>query len=123
MRIIIAGSRTFKDYDYLEKICNLTLSRFRCDITIVCGMADGADTLGYNYAYRKRYAVAEFPADWDTLGNVAGHIRNREMAEYSDMLIAFWDGKSTGTKNMIAQAKDLGLQVLVINYNNKQTYI
>jgi hypothetical protein len=42
-----------------------------------------------------------FPADWNKFGKSAGHVRNQAMADYADILLAFWDGKSTGTKSMI----------------------
>ena len=57
------------------------------------------------------------PADWNRLGRAAGPIRNEEMAEVSDALIAFWDGKSRGTKSMIEIARRKGLQVAVVRYD------
>jgi hypothetical protein len=54
-----------------------------------------------------------FPAQWSIYGKGAGYIRNREMAQYADALIAFWDGKSKGTKNMIDEAKKQGLIIKV----------
>jgi hypothetical protein len=60
--------------------------------------------------------LKRFPADWDTHGRAAGVIRNKQMAEYGDMLIAFWDGESKGTKNMIDTSKKLGLLVYVHRY-------
>jgi len=49
-------------------------------------------------------------------GNAAGPIRNKQMAEYADALVAVWDGKSRGTKNMIDTAISMGLDVKVLNY-------
>ena len=56
------------------------------------------------------------PADWDKHGKAAGPIRNAEMAEVADALIAFWDGQSRGTANMISLAKSKGLSVAVVRY-------
>lgn len=56
------------------------------------------------------------PADWDGKGKAAGYIRNAEMADYADALIAFWDDESRGTGNMIALAQDKGLKVRIISY-------
>ena len=64
----------------------------------------------------KGYETELFPADWKTHGRKAGPIRNKQMADYGEMLIAFWDGKSSGTKNMIENSKKLGLIVHIINY-------
>ncbi|WP_197026348.1 hypothetical protein [Polaribacter sp. Hel_I_88] len=55
-----------------------------------------------------------FPAEWNKFGKAAGPVRNKEMAIYADALIAFWDGKSRGTKNMIQLAKQNGLLLKVI---------
>ena len=57
------------------------------------------------------------PADWERHGKAAGPIRNAEMADVSDALIAFWDGQSCGTKSMIELAKRKGLQVAVVRYD------
>lgn len=77
-------------------------------------MAKGADLLGKKYAEEKRYVVRRMPADWDKHGRAAGPIRNKQMAQSADALIAFWDGKSKGTENMINLAKEYGLKVRVV---------
>ena len=51
--------------------------------------------------------IKYFPADWNTYGKSAGFVRNIEMAENATALIAFWDGKSSGTKHMIETAKKI----------------
>lgn len=61
--------------------------------------------------------MKRFPADWGKYGKSAGVLRNKQMAEYADGLIAFWDGKSRGTANMIETAKGLGLRVRVARYD------
>jgi hypothetical protein len=86
------------------------------DVEIVSGTAAGADTLGERYAQEKGYEVKKFPAQWDLYGKSAGYKRNQQMAEYADGLIAFWDGKSRGTKHMIDIATNKGLKVRVIRY-------
>lgn len=68
-RVIIAGGRDFKDYDLLVKTMNHLLSNIKDDITVVCGKARGADTLGEQYAKEYGYSVQYFPADWDRYGN------------------------------------------------------
>ena len=83
------------------------------DITIVSGTAKGADKLGELYGKQNDYPIKKFPADWDAFGKSAGYRRNVEMAEYADMLIAFWDGKSKGTEHMINIAKERNLIVKI----------
>jgi hypothetical protein len=114
MNIIIAGSRNFNDYNLLKSSCDNLLTQFT-NIEIVSGTARGADKLGERYAREKGYDIKQFPANWDKFGKSAGYIRNDEMAQYADMLIAFWDGTSKGTKHMIDLANKRGIKVLVID--------
>lgn len=113
MKVIIAGSRGFSDFQLLYSKCDEILKDLS-EIEIVSGTARGADKLGEHYASLKGYSVAKFPADWDKHGKAAGYVRNKEMAEYSDMLIAFWDGESRGTKHMIDLASDRDLKVHIV---------
>lgn len=115
MNIIIAGGRDFNDYELLKLNCDSMLRKLT-DITIVSGAAKGADSLGERYANEKGYKLIRKPADWDTHGKSAGYRRNEEMAEISQGLIAFWDGKSKGTGHMINIAKDKGLQIKIVRY-------
>jgi len=84
---------------------------------VVSGTAKGADRLGERFARERGYRIERFPADWNRDGYAAGPVRNAQMAENADALIAFWDGQSRGTKNMIENARRKGLGVRVIKYN------
>lgn len=75
------------------------------EIIIVSGGAKGSDTLGERYAKQNGFEIERYLADWDTYGKSAGARRNKKMAEISDYVICFWDGKSKGTKIMIDYAK------------------
>lgn len=114
MKVIIAGSRNYNDYEKLEKVVDHILGLFKGDVIIISGCARGADTLGIEYAERNNLPVKLIPADWDKYGKSAGYLRNEEMAKEADALIAFWDGKSKGTKHMIDLAKEQGLGTSVI---------
>ena len=132
LRIIVAGSRDFDDFELLwksvEKIQRgIVEEKFR-DLNRVCivsGTARGADKLGELYAERTGLHTSRFPADWDGLGKRAGYVRNAEMAKFAvedgnyGVLIAFWDGQSRGTKHMIDLANKYGLEVHVVNYKEK----
>jgi ABC-type enterochelin transport system substrate-binding protein len=115
MKVIIAGGRNFRDYNKLRESCDNILVNQK-EVEIVSGTAAGADTLGERYAQEKGYEVKKFPAQWDLYGKSAGYKRNQQMAEYADGLIAFWDGKSRGTKHMIDIANKMGLKVRVVRY-------
>lgn len=110
MKAIIAGGR---DYKFSDKDIE-NLDSMKDIITeVVCGMARGADSEGKIWAESNDIIVSEFPAKWDEYGLSAGHIRNREMAEYGDILIVF-DGGG-GTDNMIYQAIKLKLHIFKMN--------
>ena len=119
-KVIIAGTRDFADYKLLKDKCDAILQNRRnhCNIVVVSGTARGADRLGERYARERGYRIDRYPADWDRDGNSAGPIRNAKMADNAHALIAFWDGRSRGTKNMIETAKAKGLMVrTIINTN------
>lgn len=101
-KIIIAGSRVIPNRDVVWDDLVWRLGyQIPDELEIVCGMARGADTIGLDFGVYYGITVTPFPADWDKHGKSAGYIRNKEMSEYADELIAYWDGKSNGTKNMI----------------------
>lgn len=112
-KLIVAGGRDFNDaallYESLDNIIRDELSQY--NVSIVSGMAVGADKIGYEYARSRKLKVYAKPANWKTYGKMAGFIRNAEMASISEGLIAFWDQKSPGTKNiidiMVKQEKDV----------------
>ncbi len=122
-RVIIAGTRDFSDYQLLRNKCDNILSGRKSDsnIVIVSGTARGADRLGERYARERGYEVRQFPADWMNDEKKAGPIRNAKMADNADALIAFWDGQSRGTKNMIETAKRKGLVIRTIDTNRSRT--
>ena len=117
-KIIIAGGRDFMDYNLLKEKTDKILQEKKVThkIVIISGCARGADTLGLRYASENAFDVEEYPADWDKYGKKAGYVRNVEMAENADALIAFWDGKSKGTKHMIDIATERNLPIRVIRY-------
>jgi len=113
MKTIIAGSRDIIDYNLLLTAIDLAKDNDIHVTEVVCGMAWGADMLGRRYAILNNLPLHDFPADWETHGNRAGYLRNIEMSENADSLIALWDGASKGTHNMIDIADEKGLKKIV----------
>lgn len=110
MRTIIAGGRTVTDPKLLEQ------ALLRCGwvpTTVLCGGAKGADALGNSWAESANVPVEMYHADWNTYGLKAGFIRNADMGNNAQALIALWDGESKGTAHMITIAKRLKLKVYV----------
>lgn len=111
MKTIIAGSRegfTIEDVYKAWDFSGFGISE------VVSGGARGVDRLGEQWAKEQDVPIKRFIPDWNgPLGKAAGHARNRDMGDYSEALIALWDGQSKGTKGMIDYAKKKGLQVYV----------
>jgi hypothetical protein len=117
-KLIVAGGRDFTDYQKLQFVL-LSLGDYALadkEVSIVSGMAPGADRLGALFAEEYHVPLHKFPAQWETYGKRAGFIRNSEMAKASDGLVAFWDKKSRGTAHMIKTMESQGKFVHVVNY-------
>lgn len=108
MITIIAGSREIRDY---YEVCRaVELSDF--NITgIVSGGARGVDKMGERYARSNNIPLKVMPAEWDSFGISAGHMRNTEMAKQAQALIAIYNFRSPGTKHMIKIALRKRLKV------------
>lgn len=116
-RIIICGGRDFSNYPLLRNKCIYFLSKKRKeDIVIICGKANGADTLGEKFAKENNYKIEYFPANWEKYGKSAGFIRNKEMIDIADAVIAFWNGESKGTENTISLAKEKNIPLRIVYY-------
>ena len=114
-RVVIAGCRTYNNYDEAKPYIDLCLSEMRKknNIIIVSGGAGGADAIGERYAKNNGFNVEKYPADWKKYGKFAGPKRNKEMAMVSDFVICFWDEKSKGTRSMLECAKKCGKPVKI----------
>ena len=120
LRVIVAGGRDFTNINVMATVLNnlqdvdhvIEIEK----LTLICGMARGADLTAYKLFKEVGLPVEEYPANWDQYGKQAGFIRNTQMAGVADMLIAFWDGESRGTAHMIDTARKHNLNVLVFNY-------
>ena len=118
-RVIIAGTRFFNDYSLLKETADRLLAdkiTAGYSIVIVSGGCAGADLLGERYAKENGYSIDRYPAEWKECGKKAGIMRNAVMADKADALIAYWDGISRGTKNMIDEARKRGLAVRIKRY-------
>jgi len=111
MKVIIAGSRSFTNYQLL---CQ-TLALERPRITqVLTGGARGAEQLGYRWAWKHALPHQLCRADWERFGKSAGVRRNYQMAQAGDVLVACWDGQSPGTAHMVQCMRQLGKPVVVI---------
>lgn len=115
--ILVCGSRRFKD-DFKANlfIRNLMIAMKEEGVThIIHGDAQGADKMAAQAAVDLGMEVTAFPADWETHGRRAGVIRNQAMLEAQPHgVVAFWDGESKGTFDMINRAAKAQVPTQVI---------
>lgn len=120
MKIAIVGSRAFKDYELLKKtilehkgVGELIEKKL---VTVVSGGAIGADQLGEKLAKEFSLQTVIHLPDWNKHGRSAGFIRNKLIIDDADIVFAFWDGKSPGTKSSIDLAKKADKELIVSLY-------
>lgn len=111
MKVAVIGSRTFDDYNRLKRILDL----YPISV-IVSGGASGADSLGERYADEKNIKKEIYKPDWDLFGKKAGFMRNTTIIENSNMVVAFWDQKSRGTKDSLDKAHSLKKTTLIVYF-------
>jgi hypothetical protein len=103
-RVAIVGSR---DYPDLERVGQYVDELHR-GCTVISGGARGVDSAAEQAARRLGLRVEIFPAAWARLGRRAGYVRNRRIVEACDLVVAFWDCRSPGTRHTLEIAAQLG---------------
>jgi len=110
IKITIGGCRGYNDYvafkDHVDKC--ISLLKGEHSLAILSGHCSGTDMMAERYANENGLALEIYQAQWKKYGRAAGPIRNKQMVEASDCVIAFWDQSSKGTKSLIAYANKLG---------------
>lgn len=94
MKIAIIGSRNLTCVD-IHKYISLNCTE------IVSGGARGVDTMAAEYAQQNNIPITVFKPDYEKFGRAAPIVRNKQIVDYADEVIAFWDGKSKGTRSVI----------------------
>jgi hypothetical protein len=116
-KVAIIGSRGFTDY---VAFCE-ALRPFNDNqcygwpwTEVISGGARGVDSLAAQWAAEEGLKLTELKADWDRYGKRAGFLRNVDIIAAADMVIAFWDGVSKGTKHSIGLAHKARKPILII---------
>ena len=117
MKVAIVGGRSFRSYFHLEEVMD-NIHKTTPITGVVCGEAVGADSVGRLWATKNNIPVYSFKPKWDTYGRVSGKIRNCEMLEFCDKVVAFWNLFSPGTGHMIDIARKKGKLLHVEEYND-----
>ncbi len=110
MKVAVIGSRDCGNLDVEQIIREIP----RECTEIVSGGAEGVDRLARHAAVRLGLPIQEFLPDYSTFGRQAPLVRNRQIAEYADQVIAFWNYRSRGTRYTLLRAKDLGKPIRII---------
>lgn len=111
MKLAFVGSRSFTDYDLMVD----NLSRFNPTVIVSGGCPSGADHLAERYAKEHGIPMEIHPVGWCDHGSIAGFIRNTQLVDAADWVIAFWDFTSNGTRDTIKKAKAAGKPLTIIN--------
>ena len=112
MKLAVVGSRDFLDYEMLEQ-CILRNFRVEDIDVVISGGARGADAMAARFAERHGLPLEVIAADWSRHGRKAGPVRNTEIVNRADVIVAFWDGLSRGPRDSITKARTAGKRVMV----------
>ncbi len=113
MKILVCGDRNWTDYDAVYAALD-ALDAEAGPVTVISGMARGADTHAANWAAATGRSLLPFPADWKRYGRGAGPVRNQQMLdEGPDLVLAFHDdlAASKGTADMVRRSERAGVEV------------
>lgn len=111
INVAIVGGRVFADKTRLYEVMDELALKHEI-ACVVSGGATGADSLGAEWAKDRGIATRVFIPEWKKHGRKAGILRNGQIVDAADMLVAFWDGKSPGTRNSVQRAEKKGIPVV-----------
>ena len=116
MNIAIVGGRDFNDYTLLKESILAYIDAHEKPENIVSGGAKGADTLATQFATEMGIPLLIFKPDYQRYGRGATLVRNTQIIENAEVVFAFWNGQSKGTKDSIKKAEKLEKELYVIKY-------
>lgn len=124
MKLALVGGRYYDDFDaVLDKISAQSVYDINDVTEIVSGGANGVDTIAKRLASVLNVPFTVFKPDWKQYGRAAGPIRNKLIIETADIVHAFWDGNSKGTKSAIGLAKKANKTLLVTSIPTEEQYM
>lgn len=113
--VAIGGSRTFNDYELLKEKCLYYLKGKMSDykVGILVGDEEGADKLALQFAKEYGLEYMVFPR-YEEDGDI--YARNTKIAGFANVMIAFWDGKSEGTCNLINAMERMNKPYRIVSF-------
>ena len=115
MNVAVIGSRDFNDYESLSRILNALLHKHGSCVIIISGGARGADSLAIRFCKENSVKYIEYLPDW-SIGKHAGFLRNKDIIDNADAVIAFWNGKSKGTLHSLQLARQQNKPVKLVRF-------
>lgn len=103
----IIGSRNITSFDLSKVVPSDTT-------VIVSGGASGVDALAAQYARANRLSLVEFKPNYREFGKAAPFVRNRQIIDFCDNVVAVWDGSSHGTKYTVEYARNQGKKIKLV---------
>ena len=121
VKVGIVGSRSITFSEYVFSVLDFYLSRLleENEVVIVSGGAVGIDSLGAQWAELRKLKTEIYLPDWQTHGKKAGFLRNQQIIDNSDYLIAITTG-SNGTADSIKRAVKKNIPIKIIKYDIQQ---
>lgn len=113
MRVAVVGSRGLSVPNLEEYLPPETAE-------IVSGGARGVDTSAREYAVANGIKLTEYLPDYGRYGRRAPLVRNITIIENADLVVAFWDGYSHGTKFVIEESRKRGIPVRILMPRKKE---
>lgn len=117
VKVGIVGSRSITDSKYVFSVLDFYLARLleENEVVVVSGGAIGIDSLGAQWAELRKLKTEIYLPDWQTHGKKAGFLRNQQIIDNSDYLIAITTG-SNGTADSIKRAVKKNIPIKIIKY-------
>ena len=122
MKLLVFGSRDYSDWFMLDVVLHGLHKRWTQaggELELCQGEANGADIFAKHWAKRNAVRCSDFPADWDRLGDSAGHVRNLEMANVFQPthglgFISKDISESDGSRDMMEILESCGIEVRLV---------
>lgn len=117
IKLGVVGSRDFSSRYLVERV----VYELPKHVVIVTGGARGVDKWAEDTAKYHNRDVIVHEAQWNKYGKTAGFIRNNVIVRDSDLILAFWDGKSPGTRHTIQLSKSLSKPCIIVRMRNNDS--
>jgi hypothetical protein len=117
MKIAVIGSRDFEDLGLVKRY---VLEELPDDAMVVTGGARGVDQATEEAAEARGLEVLVLEPDWEGLGKRAGLLRNEDIVEEAELVVAFWDERSKGTVHALKLAVEAEKPVRVFGPDGRE---